>query len=89
MKQNMPFSYQNFPQGGQLVAANQSSNGTSGPSEATGTTVPSANETNAPSAGPTAIGQGFTTAALAGGIAGGIIGGILLGALVSYSFYRR
>jgi predicted lipid-binding transport protein (Tim44 family) len=88
MKQNMPFSYQNFPQGGQLVAANQSSNGTSGPSEATGT-VPSANETNAPSAGPTAIGQGFTTAALAGGIAGGIIGGILLGALVSYSFYRR
>jgi predicted lipid-binding transport protein (Tim44 family) len=89
MKQNIPFSYVNFPQGGQLVAANQSSNGTSGPSVATGSTVPSANETNSPSAGPTSIAQGFTTGALAGGIVGGVIGGILLGALISYSFYKR
>jgi predicted lipid-binding transport protein (Tim44 family) len=81
MEQNTPFSYENFPQGGQLVAANQSSSGTSVQAGPTGTKVPSA--------GPTAIAQGFTTGALVGGIVGGVIGGILLGALISYSFYKR
>jgi hypothetical protein len=82
IKQDVSFSYETSPRGGELaVGTNQTAN-----ASPTSTTVPGVTSSSA----PTTINEGYTTPVLVGSIVGGVIGGILLGFVLSrYAFTGR
>lgn len=87
IKQDVTFSFENSPKGGELVVEiNQTSNAPLLPSATNpiSTTVP-----RVTSAVPVTISEGHTTPVLGGSIVGGIIGGIFLGVLLSRIISRR